>query len=402
MPRWTVADRRRRLARRHHLRPPASGPDALATVAADLVGLHATDPVSVFLQARARIADVDLADVEALVYDDRVVVRAMAMRRTLFVVDPTDLPMLQSAVRDRIAAAQRRRVARWIEADGVAEDGVAWMEAAEEVALQALLEHGPLPTRELGLVAPLLATRVTAGSGTWSAEISLASRVAWNLAMSGRIVRGRPGGSVASSAWTWVPTAQWLGVDLPHPPPVDVAAASLAARYLATFGPATADDLQWWTGWTRTLTRTALAAVAPVEVEAEDGRGGVVAALVLPGDDEPDEVVHDDPVVSLLPALDATAMGWKARAWYLGDHTSFPGPLFDRNGNVGPTVWGDGRVLGAWTQRADGEVAWRLFDDVDDVARARIAAEAEGVASFLGDLRFTPRFPTPWQVELGG
>lgn len=399
---WTVGDRRRRLVLRHHLDRTETGSDGLAVVVRDLVGLHATDPVSVFLQARARLVDATVDEVEASLYERRVVLRAMAMRRTLFVVDPADLPVLQAAVRDKIRAAQRRRVARWIEEDGLATDGEAWLEAAEDVALAALVEHGPMPTRTLGEVAPSVAARVSTGSGRWASEVSLTSRVAWNLAMSGRVVRGRPGGTIASSNWTWVPTTTWLGVEVSSPPPVEEAAASLAARYLATFGPATFDDLQWWTGWTKTLTRAALARVEPVEVDVADGAGGQVTALVLAGDEAPPPRTDGEPVVALLPALDATPMGWKARRWYLGEHTSFPSAVFDRNGNVGPTVWVDGRVVGGWAQRPDGRVAWRLFDDVAATTEldARIAAEADAVASFLGEVRHTPRFPTPWQVEL--
>ena len=39
-----------------------------------------------------------------------------------------------------------------------------------------------------------------------------------------------------------------------------------------------------------------------------------------------------------------TFMGWKERDWFLGEHAE---PLFDRNGNAGPTVWRDGRVVGS-------------------------------------------------------
>ena len=65
------------------------------------------------------------------------------------------------------------------------------------------------------------------------------------------------------------------------------------------------------------------------------------------------------PWVALLPALDPTPMGWQQRDWFLGPH----GPaLFDRSGNIGPTVWVDGRIVGGWAQRRDGEVAVRLLE----------------------------------------
>ena len=98
------------------------------------------------------------------------------------------------------------------------------------------------------------------------------------------------------------------------------------------------------------------------------------------------------PWVALLPALDPTTMGWQQRDWYLGGHGH---AVFDRNGNAGPTVWADGRVVGGWTQRRDGEVAYELLEDVGRVAAGAISAAAAELQARLGDVRVTPRFPTP-------
>ncbi len=414
MVRWTVEARRRRLVARHHLRRDVAGPGGggLAAVARDLVGLHASDPVTVFLQAHARVPEVTTDDVLAALYEDRSVGRVQAMRGTMFIVDPVDIPMLRAAGTDTLADRELRRTASWIEEDGLAADGQAWVRAAAADTLVALADHGPMTANQLKAHVPALAEGVVRNPGkSYGGRVGMSTRVLFWLATVGDIVRARPGGSITSTAWTWARTDDWLGAEVLAPADPAAAAAGLARRYLAGFGPATFDDLQWWTGWTKTLTRRALADTGAVEVEVEDGRGGVVTALVLAGDDEPPTAVDDQPALALLPALDATPMGWKERSWYLGEHTTFPGPLFDRNGNVGPTVWVDGRVVGGWTQRPDGEIAWRLFNDPphpdadhapDDDVDARIAAEAAGVASFLGDVRFTPRFPTPWQVELGG
>ena len=91
-------------------------------------------------------------------------------------------------------------------------------------------------------------------------------------------------------------------------------------------------------------------------------------------------------------------MGWKERDWYLGAH----GPtLFDRNGNAGPTVWWEGRVVGGWAQRKDGEIAYRLLERVGSDARAAIEREAERLQEWLGDVRCRPGFLPPFQRELG-
>jgi hypothetical protein len=74
--------------------------------------------------------------------------------------------------------------------------------------------------------------------------------------------------------------------------------------------------------------------------------------------------------------------------------------LYDTMGNAGPTVWCDGRVVGAWAQRADGEVVWRLLEDVGSDAEAMIAREAASVTGWLGAVRVQPRFRTPLEREL--
>jgi hypothetical protein len=90
-------------------------------------------------------------------------------------------------------------------------------------------------------------------------------------------------------------------------------------------------------------------------------------------------------------------MGWVDRGWFMGEHTP---RLFDRNGNIGPTIWVDGRVVGGWAQRRSGEVVTRLLEDVEAGARIRIAAQAERIGAWLGDSRVIPRFRTPLEQEL--
>jgi hypothetical protein len=90
-------------------------------------------------------------------------------------------------------------------------------------------------------------------------------------------------------------------------------------------------------------------------------------------------------------------MGFTERGWFLGAH----GPkIFDRSGNIGPTVWSDGRIVGGWAQRKNGTIAYKLLEDVGTEAEHAIEARAHSLATWLGTVRVIPRFRTPLEREL--
>jgi hypothetical protein len=91
-------------------------------------------------------------------------------------------------------------------------------------------------------------------------------------------------------------------------------------------------------------------------------------------------------------------MGWKQRDWYLRKEDA--ALLFDRNGNAGPTVWMDGRIVGGWTQQASGTIAYRLLDDEARTRAPEVDAAAHALEAYYGDTRHKVRFPAPLQKTL--
>jgi hypothetical protein len=388
----SVDERRARLARRHHVAPSARTND-VAEIARDLIGLHATDPASLYLSAVARMKKPSIGVVEDALYEDRTVLRMLAMRRTLF-VEPVDLvPTVQWAASHAVAVRERARLVKFLTDAGIVADVGPWLRKVEKAALKALAARGEATAGELASDVPELGEKLVLSRGKkYEATVSVSSRVLLLMAAEGRVVRGRPRGSWISTQYRWSTAEQWLSAPIEHVP-VDDARASLVRQWLRSFGPATVDDIKWWTGWNTGDVRKALTSVDAVEVSLQEGGVG----LVLAEDVAP--VRSPKPWVALLPALDATTMGWKDRAWYLGEH----GPeLFDSMGNAGPSVWCDGRVVGGWAQRSDGEIVYRLLEDIGREATAAIDAAADQVGRVVGDVRYTPRFPTPVDRSLRG
>lgn len=383
-------ERRARLGFRHRL-AAGTGASTLAEAAAAVVVIHATDPASVFLQARARMAASSPAAIEREMQQERSVLKLLAMRRTLFLVPLADVPMVHAAASLAIAEVERRRTIAMFTAGGVGPDPAALLRELEQMGLAAVRELGEATTGELRALDPRLDQRITLARGkSYEGTISVATKVFFHLALDGRIGRGRPRGTWIGSQVRWSPIERWL----PHgiiELPVDDARAELVRRWLRVFGPATRDDLKWWTGWTVAATSQALTAVEAVEVDLDDGQTGYLLPDDLASTEPP------EPWVALLPALDATTMGWKGRDWYLGTYRP---ALFDTNGNAGPTIWVDGRIVGGWAQRRTGEIVPQLLEDVGAETRQSIEAEAARLQEWLGPTRVSGSFPTPLEIQL--
>ncbi|WSS86870.1 winged helix DNA-binding domain-containing protein [Streptomyces sp. NBC_01176] len=386
-----VGERRARLALRHRLTEPgrAASPEE---VAASMVALHGTDPATVYLAVGARLAEAGrtVAELDRALYGDRTLVRMHGMRHTVFVF-PTELAaVVHASTGLAIAAKARAGLIKDMNTGSGGRLTEEWLAEVEASALAALARRGQATVNELTGDEPRLREQFTYGAGRgYESAHTVSSRLMRVLGVEGRVVRGRPLGSWTSTQFRWA-------VAPPYPElPAGEAQRELLRRWLTVCGPATEADLKWWTGWKVTEVRRALGAIGAEFVSLDGGvTGYVVAGDAGPGG-EPGA-----PWAALLPGLDPTAMGWQERDWYLAP--SLRPALFDRSGNVGPTVWWDGRVVGGWAQRGDGEVVWRVLEP-EGVGRegiAAIEAEVGRLRGWLGPARVTPRFRTPLEREL--
>jgi hypothetical protein len=384
---FTVQARRARLVTRHHL-----GGTAVDAVQAtrDLVVLHATDPATVYLSLLARCSDLSLKDIARVMYDERALVRMLAMRRTLFVAPQEYVPVVHHAASLDIAAQQRKQLLRQLATiptePELPEDLAGWLAEVEASVEAAMAARGTALASQLSTDEPRLRTALVPTTGKkWDVKRNITSQVLVLMAAEGRIVRAAPRGSWLSRQHTWQTASAWWPAGIPEVPDPK---ARLVELYLRRFGPATVTDVQWWTGWTLGTTRKALAALETVDV----GPG-----LVMADDSDPEEA--SAPTAALLPALDPTPMGWKERDWFLPDQWQ---QLYDRNGNIGPTVWWGGEVIGAWSVRPTGEVTTRLLVDRGKRAATAVTRAAAALQPRLEGAVVLPSFSTPLERELRG
>ena len=372
-------ERRARLATRHLLLP-STRIDDVPGIADALVALHSTDPPTVYLSAMVRMVHPSIAAVEQALYVDRQLIRHHAMRRTLWAATPAVVRRMHATATLALVEPERRRTRQMLAANGVADpESLAGRGRAPGAGrpARARAQHGSGGGQRLpGLRHPLLLNPGKAYAGTQSAH----TRVLTILGFAGLMLRTRPS-SWINGAYAYAAADDWLpgGLDGEDP---RAAARELAGHWLRRFGPGTTTDLAWWMGWPLRTTRQALADCGAVEVELAVGPGWVAP------DDEP--VAAAEPWVAVLPGLDPTTMGWKQRDWYLPEAAA---EAFDSVGNGGPTLWVDGRIVGAWAQTRDGVIHTHYFEPVPAARRRQLDERIAEVKAMIGDTRFTVRFP---------
>ena len=377
-------ERRLRLARRHAVAPARRVGDPVAATRAMTV-LHATEAPTVYLSLLARCDRLTVADVDRALYDDRSLVKQLAMRRTLFVFPRDLLPAAWGSAAARVAGPHGVRLAREVEAGGITDDGAAWLDAARAATLARLADGSELSASELREQVPELSGSMEMGVGkTWGGTPPVAPRVITQLGVEGLVVRGSNAGHWRIARPRYTLMESWLGDVPPAACPAD-GYAELVRRWLRTFGPGTLTDLRWWLGGTAGAAKQALADVAAVQVSVDGGGTG----WVLPDDLEPEPAT--DPWAALLPVLDPTVMGWKERGFYLGPHDE---ALFDTNGNAGTTAWWGGRVVGCWVQDQEGVVRVVLLEDVPVAGRRALDVEAQRLTDWLEGHRVSTVYPS--------
>lgn len=341
---------------RHHLAAPGPGP---AAVVAAMCGAHAQILTAGELSVGIRLGGAARADVRSALWDDRTLVKTYGPRGTVHLLPTADLAMWTGA----LAA-----VPRPLPSFG---DGIVLTAAELDAVVAGLGAVLPGAARTVDELDAALAVEL----GPWAVERTMPAFgqlwPRWRMAVDTAANRG---------VLCFGPDAGRRITYTSPPPfvPAEGGGSWLLARYLHSYGPATAAHYARWLSappaWATALFG---AEAAAGRIEPLDGWGWVAA-----GDtDFPDQAPRG---LRLLPYFDAYAVGSWPR------DRVFPGRAAERAlarsqaGNF-PVLLLDGVVGGVWHQKRAGRYLDLTVEPLADLSAARrraLDAEADRVGAF--------------------
>jgi Winged helix DNA-binding domain len=335
-----------------------------------LIGLQAQAIAPPYYALWSRLGRFDPHELGRML-TDREAVRMTLMRGTVHLVTVRDALLLRPLVQVVIERGHNGAFGRRM---GGADIGELQRAVREE------LDGEALGARELGrrLVARGIGDDVEAMGNATRAHMPL-------VQVPPRAVWGKSGQA------KYATLAAWTGRSLERSPSID----EVVLRYLGAFGPASAMDMQNWSGLTKL--REAFERLRPRLLTFRDEAGREL--FDLPDAPRPDPGVPAP--VRLLGEYDNVLLGHADRTRIIP--ADFPWMEMLAPGRFVSNFLVDGMLRGTWWIERDGKrsatLAMRPFGELSPAERDEVAAEAERMVEFSEpdaaerDVRFEPPVP---------
>ncbi|HEX2128536.1 MAG TPA: winged helix DNA-binding domain-containing protein [Solirubrobacterales bacterium] len=318
--------------------------------------IQAQEPRAAKLAFRARADGLTAADVDRARTEERSLLRAWVMRKTVHLIPSEDAGWMVPLFADLIVPWSRRRLVHF---GFPAED----RERGLQLMRRAVERDGPLTRPEL--VERLVSAGLPADTQ--------AKHHLWTLAtLEGGLCLGPDRGGLTCL----VTVRDWLGET--RPLPRDEALAELARRYMRAYAPATDRDLARWAGLPL---RDARAGVQAIARELTEIRVGGETLLRPRKASRP----PTRRFARLLGAFDNYNLAYESRDFYLP--AAHAKQVIPGGGIIRPAIVLDGQIVGTWSSRRSGRrltVELEPFADFDPEAGELVAAEVEDLGRFEG------------------
>jgi Winged helix DNA-binding domain len=338
---------------------------SLAEVTRVLCGVHAQLAASAELALWARVEGLGRDDVREALEDERTLVKTWAMRGTLHLLAADDLALYVAV----LGPQWDDPGGAWLRGFGVTKEQY----EAILVGVPRALGARPKTREQLAdklaeLGGPELRERLLSG---WGALLKPSARRG-DLAFGPN--RGRN--------VTFVRPARWLPKfeRITDEEAWVEAQREVVRRFLAAYGPATADDLGRWLGLRAGLKRM----LRELETELVEVEVAGSAAWLLAADLDELQGAARPETVRLLPAFDPYVVGFRPRSLLVD--AAHEARIFRPQAWFSPVVLVDGRGVGIWERERRGrrlEVRIEPFTRLSAATRRALAEEADRLGEFL-------------------
>lgn len=349
-----------------------------------VAGLPADSPIAPYLAAWARLVNFTPGNLQAALAETRLLLKNSLMRSTSFIIVAEQYPTFYAATvrqRNKDFNAEFRL---W---------GIEHNEEIEALAEMILAVVGETPLSAETIMAQLPVGAVqrltqTSRGGRVTETTNLALALRW-LVATGQFYAANQATDWRDETLIYGPLRHWYpDLDLTTAPSEAEAQKAVVHRYLAAFGPATEADISFWTGFGKSETRRATAALASeTTMTMVQGIPGMLLSLKNQADLLRNVNVPDEPVVNVLPADDLFVTAHRASRTRFFNDQKLQRRVFNSAGAAKPTIVVNGQIVGLWSWSQNEEkssLTWQLFTEVDPTVVASIEAEIERVAEFVG------------------
>jgi hypothetical protein len=354
-------------------------------VAKAQLGLHSTDYWTPYFSVWARIGDYDAKKMFEAIDNGRDIVRTHAFRTTIHVMHIDNIPLILSATGPSLFRAYRKDKYRKMDilSDKEIEDMMEQVKSA--------LEDGPLRTSELKKAVPKV------GENVRSALIMLMA--------GGEVVRAKAK-HARSNLTSYALLEKWVnGFELEIIDERD-AISQLIKKHIELFGPVSVEDTAWWFKQTKTTVKNTIQELGEDVIELEmDGTERFMTATDLeiasslePPSESPawflpyedhflkafidrSRFISEDVRPMISPA--DRRHYWPTK---LDEPNVMPSPGVRQTGEVRPTIWLNGDVVGRWEIDDEGKqkkIVTSLYRKVAKKHLKRIDAVRTNLEGFV-------------------
>lgn len=345
--------------------------ETLVDAVSNRPGFFGPNPVA-FLSLVARRPSILLDDLEEALINDRTLIRASAFRGSLFLINTQDFPIYFRTFHNFLFQRGMQKL-------------------ADEKITKAHLFHFADLLENADPVLPLSIPNIIDIIFPGRRERpspDICNRTVQKLCDMGVLVRASAKGWKGNE-FTYALLKKWVPDISIKPDNPETARTETVRKYLRAYGPASIEDIAWWTGLPLVQCQRSIAHLRreAVRFHVETYRDDMIGLK-----ETVDNLKRRNPVeeeIQLLPPWDPYTLGWRCRK-RVADKDILPF-IYDPQNNAASVIVDTGRIVGVWQFR-DSETnmleyhVFQRYAERKKVVLQKIEEWAAGITKLTGAL----------------